>query len=158
MNDIYAFEVLDSEDKKINLNKYEGKVMLIVNTASKCGFTGQYEDLQVLYDKYNDKGLEILAFPCNQFGEQESGTNHEIQNFCQVNFGLTFPVYAKIEVNGEHEDPLYTYLKSQKKGLLGKDIKWNFTKFLIDRDGNVVKRFAPQLNPSKISKDIEKLL
>lgn len=158
MNKLYDFSVLDSQNNQVNLSDYKDKVLIIVNTASKCGFTPQYEDLESLYETYKDQGLEILAFPCNQFANQDPGTNEEIQSFCQVNFGITFPVLAKIDVNGEHEDPLYTYLKDEQKGLLGKDIKWNFTKFLIDKKGNVVKRFGPQINPNKMIKDIEKLL
>ncbi|MGE4321144.1 MAG: glutathione peroxidase [Acholeplasmataceae bacterium] len=158
MNKLYDFSVLDSQNNQVNLSDYKDKVLIIVNTASKCGFTPQYEDLESLYETYKDQGLEILAFPCNQFANQDPGTNEEIQSFCQVNFGITFPVLAKIDVNGENEDPLYTYLKDEQKGLLGKDIKWNFTKFLIDRKGNIVKRFGPQINPNKMIKDIEKLL
>ena len=158
MSKLYEFNVLDSQNNQVSLNDYKDKVLVIVNTASKCGFTPQYEDLESLYETYKDKGFEILAFPCNQFANQDPGTNEEIQSFCQVNFGITFPVLAKIDVNGEHEDPLYTYLKAEQKGLLGKDIKWNFTKFLIDRKGNVVKRFGPQVNPNKMIKDIEKLI
>ncbi len=158
MSKLYEFNVLDSQNNQVSLNDYKDKVLVIVNTASKCGFTPQYEDLESLYETYKDQGFEILAFPCNQFANQDPGTNEEIQSFCQVNFGITFPVLAKIDVNGEHEDPLYTYLKAEQKGLLGKDIKWNFTKFLIDRKGNVVKRFGPQVNPNKMIKDIEKLI
>lgn len=158
MNKIYEFTVKDSNDQDVQLSKYEGKVMLIVNTASKCGFTPQYKELQELYDLYNKEGLEILAFPCNQFGQQDPGTNGEIQEFCKVNFGLTFPVYAKIDVNGETADPLYKYLKSEKKGILGKEIKWNFTKFLVDKEGNVIKRYSSATKPMKIAADIKKYL
>ena len=158
MNKIYEFTVKDSKDQDVALSKYEGKVMLIVNTASKCGFTPQYKELQELYDLYNKDGLEILAFPCNQFGKQEQGSNGEIQEFCQMNYGLTFPVLGKIEVNGDNADPLYKYLKSEKKGLIGKDIKWNFTKFLVDREGNVIKRYASATKPLKIAEDIKKYL
>lgn len=158
MNEFYSYSVKDSKNEDVQLSNYEGKVLVVVNTASKCGFTGQYEQLQQLYDQYNKQGLEIIAFPCNQFGEQEKGSNEEIHEFCQLNYGLSFPVYSKIEVNGPNEAPLYTYLKSQKKGLIGKNIKWNFTKFIIDRKGTVVKRFGPQINPLKMTKDIEKLL
>jgi len=158
MNKIYEYEIVNSKCQNVSLEQYLGKVLLIVNTASKCGFTPQYTQLQELYDEYGKDGLEILAFPCNQFGEQEQGTNDEIQSFCQLNFGVTFPVNQKIDVNGENEHPLYTYLKSEKKGLLGKDIKWNFTKFLVDKEGNVVSRTAPQVSPTKMKKDIEKLL
>lgn len=158
MNNFYDFEVENHKGEKILLEKYKGKTVLVVNTASKCGFTGQYESLQKLYDSYNEKGLEIIAFPCNQFGEQEKGSNDEIQSFCQLNYGLTFPVFGKLDVNGDNESPLYTYLKSEKKGLLGKDIKWNFTKFLISKNGKVLKRVAPQTDPLKMAKDIEKEL
>ena len=158
MNKIYEFTVKDSKDQDVVLSKYEGKVMLIVNTASKCGFTPQYKELQELYDLYNKDGLEILAFPCNQFGKQEQGSNDDIQEFCQMNYGLTFPVLGKIEVNGENANPLYKYLKSEKKGLIGKEIKWNFTKFLVDREGNVIKRYASATKPLKIAEDIKKYL
>jgi len=159
MNKIYEFKVKNSKNKEVSLEDYKGKVMLIVNTASKCGFTPQYEELQKLYDDYNKDGLEILAFPCNQFAKQESGTNEEIQEFCQLNFGLTFPVMAKIDVNGENADPLFKYLKNEKGGgLLGKAIKWNFTKFLVDRNGKVVKRFASAVKPLDMKDDIESLI
>lgn len=158
MNKFYDFKVNNHLGNEVTLDKYQDKVVVVVNTASKCGFTGQYEQLEELYQTYNEKGLEIIAFPCNQFGEQEKGSDTEIQSFCQLNYGLTFPVYSKLEVNGENEHPLYTYLKSEKKGVLGKDIKWNFTKFIIDRNGNVVKRVAPQTNPLKMTKQIEELL
>ena len=158
MSKFYELNVKDFKGDTVELETYKDKVVLVVNTASKCGFTGQYESLQKLYDEYNSKGLEILAFPCNQFGEQEKGSNEEIQSFCQLNFGLTFKVFGKLDVNGENESPLYTYLKSEKKGLLGKDIRWNFTKFLINKDGEVLKRVAPQTDPLKIRKDIEKAL
>ena len=158
MNKIYEFTVKDSNNQDVQLSKYEGKVMLIVNTASKCGFTPQYKELQELYDLYNKDGLEILAFPCNQFGKQEQGSNDDIQEFCQMNYGLTFPVLGKIEVNGENANPLYKYLKSEKKGLIGKEIKWNFTKFLVDREGNVIKRYASATKPLKIAEDIKKYL
>lgn len=158
MNTVYNFTVKNYKGEEVQLSEYKGKVLVIVNTASKCGFTGQYAQLQELYDTYNEKGLEILAFPCNQFGEQEKGSDEEIHSFCQMNYGLSFPVNSKIDVNGENEHPLYTHLKNEKKGLLGKDIKWNFTKFIIDREGSVVKRVSPQTNPLKMSKEIEKLL
>lgn len=158
MGNIYDFTVKNYKGEVVQLSDYIGKVLIIVNTASKCGFTGQYEQLQELYDTYNKQGLEIIAFPCNQFGEQEKGSDEEIHSFCQMNYGLSFPVFSKIEVNGENEHPLYTYLKDEKKGLLGKDIKWNFTKFIIDKEGNVVKRVSPQTNPLKMTKEIEKLL
>jgi glutathione peroxidase len=158
MTTIYEFSLPSATGEELPLSDYEGKVLLIVNTASKCGFTPQYEGLQALYDEYHDRGLEIFALPCNQFGRQEPGTNEEIQEFCQLNYGLTFPVMGKIDVNGRNAHPLYTYLKSQAGGLLTDAIKWNFTKFLVDREGNVVKRFAPDYKPSSLAEDIEKLL
>ena len=136
-----------------------GKVVLVVNTASKCGFTPQYDGLEALYRKYKDRGFEIMAFPCNQFGGQEPGSADEIAEFCKVNFGLSFPLMAKVEVNGADETPLYGWLKSEAPGLMGtKAIKWNFTKFLIGRDGKVVRRYAPTDKPESLAKDIEKLL
>lgn len=158
MTTIYDHQIKDANNETVDLSMYRGKVLVVVNVASKCGFTPQYKDLQNLYDTYNEQGLEIIGFPCNQFKNQEPGTNKDIQEFCQLNYGVTFPVYSKIDVNGDNEHPLYTFLKNEKKGLLGKDIKWNFTKFLIDRDGNVVKRFGPQVNPTKMTKDIETIL
>ena len=158
MSTFYDFKALNHLGKEVELKDYKDKVVIVVNTASKCGFTPQYEQLEELYQEYHEKGVEIIAFPCNQFGEQEQGSNDEIQSFCQLNYGLTFPVFSKIEVNGENEHPLYTYLKSEKKGLLGKDIKWNFTKFLINKNGKVVNRYAPQTNPLKMKNDIEELI
>ncbi|PAT01312.1 glutathione peroxidase [Candidatus Izimaplasma bacterium ZiA1] len=158
MNEIYKIKVNNHLNEEVELSKYEGKVMLIVNTASKCGFTPQYDELEELYKMYNKQGLEILAFPCNQFGKQEAGSNEEIQSFCKLNFGLTFPVYAKIEVNGTNTHPLYVHLKNEKKGMLGKSIKWNFTKFLVDKSGNVVKRYSPNTKPMELVEDIKKYL
>ena len=136
-----------------------GKVLLVVNTASKCGFTPQYDGLEALWKTYGERGFEVLAFPCNQFGAQEPGSADQIEEFCRVNFGLSFPLMAKIEVNGAGEAPLYSWLKSEAPGLMGtKSIKWNFTKFLIDRKGKVVRRYAPTDKPESIAKDIEKLL
>ncbi len=141
------------------LADYAGKVMLIVNTASKCGFTPQYEGLEALYQRYQQRGLVVLGFPCNQFGEQEPGTADEIASFCQMNYGVTFPMFTRIDVNGEQAHPLYKHLKQSARGLLGSEgIKWNFTKFLVDRDGQVVERFAPTTPPDAIAKDIEALL
>ena len=137
---------------------YKGKVLLIVNTATGCGFTPQYEGLQKLYDKYKDLGLEILDFPCNQFGHQAPGTEEEIQEFCTLKYKTTFPLFAKIDVNGKNADPLFTYLKNQQGGFLGDDIKWNFTKFLVSRDGKVIDRYAPVTKPESIEDDILKLL
>ena len=155
---IYDHIVQDSQGRDLSLKDYQGKVLLIVNTASKCGFTKQYAGLQDLYEKYRDRGFEILAFPCNQFGHQEPGTNQEIQNFCTDLFSVTFPVMGKIDVNGEGESPLYTDLKKSQGGLLGSAIKWNFTKFLVDRQGRVVGRFAPTTKPQDLEEDIEKIL
>ncbi len=155
---LYDYKVKDADGNEISMKDYEGKVLLIVNTATGCGFTPQYEGLQDLYEKYQDKGLEILDFPCNQFGNQAPGTEEEIEDFCQSRYGVTFKMFQKIFVNGENEEPLYTYLKSQKGGLLGSNIKWNFTKFLVDKNGKVVERFAPTTTPEKIENSIKKLL
>ena len=140
------------------LADYRGKVLLIVNTASKCGFTPQYEDLEALYRDYKDRGFEVLAFPCNQFGAQEPGDAAEIANFCSLTYDVTFPLMAKIDVNGDDADPIFKHLKSEQGGILGSAIKWNFTKFLVDRDGKVVDRYAPTTKPRDLRKDIEKLL
>ncbi len=155
---IYDYKVNDGQGAEVALSDYEGKVLLIVNTATDCGFTPQYDGLQDLYEMYQDKGFEILDFPCNQFGNQAPGSDEEIASFCSGRYGITFPQFQKIEVNGKNEAPLYTYLKSQAKGVLGNDIKWNFTKFLVDRKGNVVKRFAPTTEPKAIQNEIEKYL
>jgi glutathione peroxidase len=144
---------------EIALSQKLGKVLLVVNTASKCGFTPQYDGLEALWRDYGDKGFEVLAFPCNQFGHQEPGSADEIESFCKVNFGVSFPLFAKIDVNGDDATPLYQWLKAEAPGIVGtKAIKWNFTKFLIDRDGKVVRRYAPTDKPASIAKDIEKLL
>ena len=159
MAGIYDFSVKDIHGKSVKLDRYKGKVLLVVNTASKCGFTPQYKGLEALHQKYNGKGLEILGFPCNQFGAQEPGTAKEIESFCEINYGVTFPLFAKIDVNGKDAAPLYQHLKAAKPGLLGSEaIKWNFTKFLVDREGNVVERYAPKDEPASIAPDIEKLL
>ena len=159
MNSIYDFTVNTIDGKETTLEQYKGKVMLIVNVASKCGFTPQYDGLEALYKKYKDQGLVILGFPCNQFGSQEPGSEEEIQNFCRVNFGVTFPMFSKIKVNGDDTHPLYVYLKSEKPGLLGSEaIKWNFTKFLVDKNGKVIERFASSTSPESLEQDIEKLL
>lgn len=155
---IYDFKVKDSNGNIFDMQRCRGKIILIVNTASKCGFTPQFGALEELYRQCHMKGLEIIEFPCNQFAAQDPGTNDEIKSFCQLNYGVTFPMMSKIEVNGENEEPLYTFLKNEKGGLLGKAIKWNFTKFLIDREGNVVKRFAPSVQPKDIKKVIEMML
>ncbi len=154
----YDYSALSISGKEISMSEYRGKVVLVVNTASKCGFTPQYEGLQKLYAEYKDQGLEILGFPCNQFGGQESGENETIADFCKVNYGVSFTMFAKIKVNGKEAHPLYQFLKEEQKGLLGNRIKWNFTKFLIDRKGNVVGRFASQVKPEKLTEEIEKLL
>ena len=140
------------------MSQYKGKVLLIVNTATKCGFTPQYEELQQLYNKYQEQGLEVLDFPCNQFGHQAPGSDEEIGNFCTLRYKTTFPRFAKIDVNGNNEAPLYSFLKSQQGGFMNDDIKWNFTKFLVSRDGVVVSRYIPITKPQKIEKDIIKLL
>lgn len=155
---IYDFTVKNAKGEDVPMSEYKGKVLLIVNTATECGFTPQYQGLQELYLKYKDKGLEVLDFPCNQFGNQAPGTEEEIQSFCTLKYKTTFPLFAKIEVNGKDEEPLYTYLKSQKGGFPGNDIKWNFTKFLVSRDGRVVDRYGSLTKPEKIEKDILKLL
>ena len=155
---IYQFTVPTSKGEEKPLEDYKGKVLLIVNTASQCGFTPQYEGLQTLFDQYTDRGLVIIAMPCNQFGGQEPGTNAEVQEFCQLNYGLSFPVMGKIEVNGAGRHPLYSYLTARAGGLINSKIKWNFTKFLVDRQGQVVKRFAPITKPADIAEYIEKLL
>jgi len=159
MPDLYDFSVKDIHGKDVKLDAYKGKALLIVNTASNCGFTPQYKGLEALYQKLHGKGLEILGFPCNQFGGQEPGSDAEIESFCEVNYGVTFPLFAKIDVNGKDASPLYKYLKEAKPGLLGSEaIKWNFTKFLVDRDGNVVERYAPNAEPQSLAGDIQKLL
>lgn len=179
---VYDFTVLDRRGKEVSLSEYKGKVLLIVNTATRCGFTPQYEALEAMYKDYKDQGLEILDFPCNQFGQQAPGTEEEIHEFCTLNFGTEFPQFKKIEVNGENESPLFTYLKAQKtfegfdlNDKLGKlldemlskadpdyvkksDIKWNFTKFLVDKEGNVVKRFEPTHDMKLVEEEVKKLL
>ena len=155
---IYDFTVKGRAGEDVSLSTYKGKVLLVVNTATGCGFTPQYEGLQKLYDKHKDKGFEILAFPCNQFANQAPGSIDEIQSFCTLNYGTTFPRFAKIDVNGKNASDLFKFLKKEKKSALGSSIKWNFTKFLIDREGNVVKRFAPTDTPESIEQDIVALL
>jgi glutathione peroxidase len=159
MSSIYDFEAQTIDGQPAPLGAYRGKVLLIVNTASKCGFTPQYEGLEALYRKYRDRGFVVLGFPCNQFGAQEPGDATEIQNFCSLTYGVDFPMMRKIEVNGPSADPLYAWLKTQKKGVLGTEsIKWNFTKFLVDRAGRVVDRFAPNQAPKALESAIEALL
>ena len=155
---IYDFEVKQPDGKEKNLSDYKGKVLLIVNTASQCGFTPQFEGLQKLYEKYSPKGFTVLGFPCNQFANQDPGTDEEILSFCSLNYGVTFPVFSKIEVNGTNEHPLYKFLKSKASGFFSKRIKWNFTKFLVDKNGKVIKRFNPATKPEQLEKYIEELL
>ncbi len=156
---IYQLSVDRLQGGTQTLADYAGKVLLIVNTASECGFTPQYAGLEALHQRYGEQGLVVLGFPCNQFGAQEPGSAEEIGAFCEKNYGVSFPMFAKIEVNGEHAHPLYRYLKEHARGVLGSEaIKWNFTKFLVDRDGEVVDRYAPTTTPEAIAGDIEKLL
>ena len=156
---VYEFSCQTPNGKKKARLDYKGKVWLVVNTASKCGFTPQFAGLEELHKQYKDTGLEILGFPCNQFGKQDPGSNDEIMEFCQLNYGVSFPMFSKIEVNGADADPLFKHLKKEAPGVLGSEgIKWNFTKFLIDRSGKVVRRYAPKDTPKAIARDIEKLL
>ncbi len=154
----YDFSAKKINGEEVKMDMYKGKVLLIVNTASKCGFTPQFKELQELYRDYKDKGLEILGFPCNQFGHQDPGNNETIKEFCTLNYGVTFTMFEKIDVNGDNAHPLYKYLKSEAKGLLGSKIKWNFTKFLVDSNGKVIKRYASTVKPLAIKADIENLL
>ena len=159
MKHFYDFTAKDIRGKEISMSIYKDKVLLVVNVASKCGYTPQYEGLEKIYRKYHAQGFEILGFPCNQFKGQEPGTEKEIHNFCKVNYGVTFPLFSKIDVNGDHTHPLYTYLKKEAPGFLGtQSIKWNFTKFLIDRNGKVIKRYGSSTKPAELSDDIEALL
>ena len=156
---IYDFNVKTIEGEEISMSKYKGKVLLIVNVACKCGFTSQYEGLEKLFEKYKDKDFMVLGFPSNQFANQEPESDDKIKEFCSLTYDVKFDMFSKIDVNGEKESPLYTFLKSSQKGILGtEDIKWNFTKFLVDKNGNVVDRFAPTTTPESIEKDIIKLL
>lgn len=155
---LYDFSATLNNGKDKKLSAYKGKVLLIVNTASKCGFTPQYKGLQDLYAKYKDRGFELLAFPCDQFGHQEPGDDDEIKSFCELNYRVEFPLFSKIEVNGEDAHPLYKFLKNEKGGLLGDSIKWNFTKFLVDKQGKVIERYAPVTPPERIASDIEQQL
>ncbi|MBU3107831.1 glutathione peroxidase [Clostridium gasigenes] len=154
----YDFSAKTMDGKVTKMEEYKGKVILVVNTASKCGLTPQFKELEEVYKEYKDNGFEILGFPCNQFANQDSGSNEEIQNFCLLNYGISFTMFEKIDVNGENTHDLYKYLKGEAKAFLSKKIKWNFTKFLIDSEGNVIKRYAPTISPLKIKADIEKLL
>jgi len=156
---VYDFSATAIDGAETALEQYRGQVLLIVNTASKCGFTGQYAGLEALHRQFADRPFQVLGFPCNQFGAQEPGKAAEIASFCSMTFGVDFPMFDKVEVNGPDRHPLYAWLTSQKKGLLGtRDIKWNFTKFLTDREGRVVARYAPQVEPEAIAADIEKLI
>jgi glutathione peroxidase len=159
MASIYDFSVKDIHGKEQKLDAYKDKVLLIVNVASKCGFTPQYKGLEALYEKLQPRGFEILGFPCNQFGAQEPGSEAEIEQFCELNYGVKFPLFGKIDVNGPDTAPIYEHLKKAKPGLLGSEaIKWNFTKFLVDRKGKVIERYAPNVEPKSIAGDIEELL
>jgi len=158
MTDIYDIEIQKQDGSPQKMSDYKGKILLIVNTATGCGFTPQYQELQELYERYQKDGFEILDFPCNQFGQQAPGDAAEINNFCNLNYGTSFPRFAKIDVNGPQTAPLFDWLKKEKGGLLGEKIKWNFTKLLVSRDGKVVKRFSPQTSPKKIEELIQKLL
>lgn len=155
---IYDFTVKDATGQDVSMKEYQGKVLLIVNTATGCGLTPQYAGLQELYDTYKDQGFEILDFPCNQFANQAPGSDDEIKSFCETRFGVTFKIFHKIDVNGDNADPLFHFLKKEQGGMLGSNIKWNFTKFLVNKHGQVVKRFAPTDVPEKIENDIKKLL
>ena len=159
MSKFYELSPKDSKGEPFPFSQLEGKVVLIVNVASKCGFTPQYKELEALYKKYEDKGFVVIGFPCNQFGHQEPGSDEEIVQFCQLNYGVSFPVLKKIDVNGSNADPVYNFLKNEKSGLLGfKGIKWNFEKFLIDKKGNVVERYSSLTKPSSLEATVEKLL
>jgi len=158
MNNIYQFSAISLQGKEVKMEDFKGKSILIVNTASKCGLTPQYKGLEELYEKYKDKNFVILGFPCNQFANQEPGDEKSISEGCLINYGVTFPMFSKVDVNGENTHPIYKYLKSELKGTFGNKIKWNFTKFLIDKNGNPVKRFSPITKPEKIEKYLEKHL
>jgi len=156
--EFYTFEAARLDGNPESMEKYKGKTIIVVNTASKCGLTPQYEGLEALYKNYKNQGLVVLGFPCNQFGNQEPGNAEDIQEFCQANYGVSFPMFAKIDVNGSNAHPIFKYLKSQLSGLLGGKIKWNFTKFLIDKTGKPIKRFAPTTEPNAMVSYIEKIL
>jgi len=159
VTNVYEFSAEDIDGKKVPLKRYKGKALLVVNTASQCGFTPQYTGLEKLHRDLGERGFEVLGFPCNQFGAQEPGDADEIKNFCSLKYDVTFPMFAKVDVNGANAHPLFDYLKKAKPGLLGsQNVKWNFTKFLVDKDGNPVARYAPQESPDSLRKDIEKLL
>lgn len=154
---IYDFTVKDIEGNEVSLDSYQGKTLLFVNVASQCGFTNQYSGLQTMYDELKEQGLEVLGFPCNQFGAQEPGNEEEIKSFCSLKYNVSFPMFSKVDVNGGNASPLYQFLKKEAPGIMGtKDIKWNFTKFLVDKYGNVVKRYAPSDSPEKIAEEVKK--
>lgn len=156
--EFYDLSAIKMNGQNVSMEEYKGKVLLIVNTASKCGFTPQLAGLEELYKEYKDRGFEVLGFPCNQFANQDPGTNKEISEFCLLNYGVSFSMFEKIDVNGENTHPIYKYLKKEAKGVMGEKIKWNFTKFLVDSKGNVIKRYGSMIKPEKIKSDIEKLL
>ena len=159
MSELYNISVKDIDMNSVDLSAYKGKTLLIVNVASKCGFTPQYKDLQNLYEKYQDQGLEVLGFPCNQFGAQEPGTNEEVKSFCDLKYNVSFRMFDKIDVNGSNASPLFKYLKQESPGIMGTEaVKWNFTKFLVNSDGQVVKRFAPKDGESEIESELQKIL
>ena len=159
MNNIYDIHIKDSSSKEVSMSKFEGKTLLIVNVASKCGLTPQYKGLQSLYEEYKDRNFVVLGFPCNQFGGQEPGTNSEINNFCEINYSVTFPIFSKIKVNGPDSHPLFKLLKNDKPGIFRTEsIKWNFTKFLVNSSGKIIDRFSPRVEPKYISSEIERIL
>ncbi len=158
MTTIYDFKALTSNGKELDFDQFRGKVLLIVNTASKCGFTPQFAGLEELNQRYKDKGLVVIGFPCNQFASQDPGSDEEISNFCQINYGVTFQMMKKIDVNGKNADPIFQFLKDRSKNIFSDDIKWNFTKFLVASDGVTVRRYAPTVKPSRMRKDIEEML
>jgi len=159
MNNIYDIHIKDSSNKEVSMSKFEGKTLLIVNVASKCGLTPQYEGLQSLYEEYKDRNFVVLGFPCNQFGGQEPGTNSEINNFCEINYSVTFPSFSKIKVNGPDSHPLFKLLKNDKPGIFRTEsIKWNFTKFLVNSSGKIIDRFSPRVEPKYIRSEIERIL
>ncbi len=159
MNNIYDIHIKDSSNKEVSMSKFEGKTLLIVNVASKCGLTPQYKGLQSLYEEYKDRNFVVLGFPCNQFGGQEPGTNSEINNFCEINYSVTFPIFSKIKVNGPDSHPLFKLLKNDKPGIFRTEsIKWNFTKFLVNSSGKIIERFSPRVEPKYIRSEIERIL
>ncbi|MGD6805225.1 glutathione peroxidase [Rossellomorea vietnamensis] len=158
MTSIYDFDAVKPNGDEVSLSEFKGEAMVIVNTASKCGFTPQFEELQSLYEEFKDKGFTVLGFPSDQFMNQEFDNNDDIMEFCKVNYGVSFPMFSKVDVKGKGAHPLFKYLIKEKKGLMTSEVKWNFTKFLVDREGNVVNRYAPQTSPKKIKEDLEKIL